>query len=79
MITKDEFLERFKDFPMICKGCKKYSEKCDTMDMCVFIRNKIIEYNTDKSAEHPTNEGEDIVRHSFEKRRVQDKEPACND
>ena len=38
----------------------------------------IKEYNTDKSAEHPTNEGEDIVRYSFEKRRVQDKEPACN-
>lgn len=37
-----------------------------------------VEYNTDKSAEHPTNEGEDIVRYSFEKRRVQDKEPACN-
>ena len=29
-----------------------------------------LEYNTDTSAEHPTNEGEDIVRNSFEKRRV---------
>jgi hypothetical protein len=39
---------------------------------------KKLEYNTDKSAEHPTDEGEDIVRYSFEKRRMQDKEPACN-
>lgn len=37
-----------------------------------------LEYNTDTSAEHPTNEGEDIVRYSFEKRRVWDKEPTCN-
>lgn len=37
-----------------------------------------LEYNTDKSAEHPTNEGEDIVRYSFEKRRVQDKELVYN-
>ena len=33
------------------------------------------EYNIDKSAGHPTNEGDDIVRYSFEKRRVKDKEP----
>ena len=34
-----------------------------------------IEYNTDTSAEHPVNlQGDDIVRYSFEKRRVQDKE-----
>lgn len=41
--------------------------------------NKIltIEYNTDTSAEHPV-KGEDIVRYSFEKRRVWDKEPTCN-
>ncbi len=46
----------------------------------IFLKrlNSFIEYNTDKSAEHPTNEGEDIVRYSFEKRRVQDKEPVCN-
>ena len=57
MITKEAFLERFKDFPMTCEGCEKYSEECDTMDMCIFIRNKIIEYNTDKSAGHSNNLG----------------------
>ena len=36
-----------------------------------------IEYNTDTSAQHP-NQDEDIVRHSFEKRRVWDKEPIHN-
>ncbi len=46
----------------------------------VFLKrlDNFIEYNTDKSAEHPTNEGEDIVRYSSERGRVQDKEPACN-
>ena len=33
-----------------------------------------IEYNTDTSAGHPVKDG-DIVRHSFERRRVKDKEP----
>lgn len=33
-----------------------------------------IEYNTDTSAGHPTKD-DDIVRYSFEKRRVKDKEP----
>ena len=33
-----------------------------------------IEYNIDTSAGHPTFEGDDIVRYSFEKRRVKDKE-----
>lgn len=37
-----------------------------------------IEYNTDKSAEHLLYRDEDIVRYSFEKRRVQDKEPVHN-
>lgn len=41
-MTQEEFLKRFKDFPMTCKGCEKYSEECDTMDMCIFIRNKIV-------------------------------------
>ena len=49
------------------------------LDRITFNKPTYLEYNTDKSAEHPTNEGEDIVRYSFEKRRVQDKEPACND
>ena len=34
-----------------------------------------VEYNIDTSAGHPTFEGDDIVRYSFEKRRVKDKEP----
>lgn len=34
-----------------------------------------IEYNIDTSSGHPTFEGDDIVRYSFEKRRVRDKEP----
>lgn len=34
-----------------------------------------VEYNIDTSAGHPTDEGDDIVRYSFEKRRVKDKEP----
>ena len=33
-----------------------------------------IEYNIDTSAGHPTYEDDDIVRYSFEKRRVKDKE-----
>lgn len=33
-----------------------------------------IEYNTDTSAGHPVKDG-DIVRYSFEKRRIKDKEP----
>lgn len=36
--------------------------------------NCSIEYNTDTSAGHPT-EDDDIVRYFFEKRRVKDKEP----
>ena len=34
-----------------------------------------IEYNIDTSAEHPTSEGDDIVRYSEETQRVKDKEP----
>ena len=37
--------------------------------------NYFVEYNIDTSAGHPTNEGDDIVRYSFEKRRVKGKEP----
>ena len=36
-----------------------------------------LEHNTDTSAGHPV-KGDDIVRYSFEKRRVKDKEPICN-
>lgn len=34
------------------------------------ILDYIKEYNIDTSTEHPTSEGDDIVRHSFEKRRI---------
>ena len=36
-----------------------------------------MEYNTDKSADHPIKD-DDIVRYSFEKRRVQNKESIHN-
>lgn len=38
------------------------------------IKHIILEYNNDTSAGHPVKD-DDIVRHSFEKRRVKDKEP----
>ena len=38
------------------------------------IKRTILEYNTDTSAGHPVKD-DDIVRYSFEKRRVKDKEP----
>jgi hypothetical protein len=53
-------------------------ERIKELPNVTFEKPWYLEYNIDKSAEHPTNEGEDIVRYSFEKRRVQDKEPACN-
>lgn len=42
------------------------------------ILDYIKEYNIDTSAEHPNYKGDDIVRYSFEKRRVQDKELEYN-
>lgn len=45
---------------------------CPKDEVCKVYNS--IEYNTDTSAGHPT-EDDDIVRHSFEKRRVKDKEP----
>lgn len=36
--------------------------------------DEFVEYNTDTSAGHPVRD-DDIVRHSFEKRRVRDKKP----
>ena len=41
------------------------------------VHTKEVDSNGDTSAEHPVMD-EDIVRHSFEKRRLQDKEPANN-
>ena len=38
-----------------------------------WINASLEEYNTDTSAGHPTNEGDDIVRYSLETRRVKDK------
>jgi hypothetical protein len=54
-------------------------ERIKELPNVTFEKPWYLEYNTDKSAEHPTNEGEDIVRYSFEKRRVQDKELVYND
>ena len=58
-----------------CKECP---------DCCAFLEGKdyewyscynfFKEYNTDTSAGHPVKD-DDIVRYSFEKRRVKDKEP----
>ena len=45
--------------------CPEFKEDCPVYSK---------EYNTDTSAGHPI-EDDDIVRYSFEKRRVKDKEP----
>ena len=50
--------------PVGCNIIQNY-EKCRILK----------EYNIDTSSGHPTFEGDDIVRYSFEKRRVKDKEP----
>ncbi len=67
-----------KDFPYNCCKAQIYCPLvlCPTNYLECLVYSQ--EYNTDKSAEHPTNKGEDIVRHSFEKRRVQDKELVYN-
>lgn len=49
--------------PVVC-NIIPMSEECQILK----------ENNIDTSAEHPINEGDDIVRYSFEKRRVKDKE-----
>jgi hypothetical protein len=59
---------------MECINCKAY-DTCNRYNletMCLLVR--FIEYNNNTSAGHPIKD-DDIVRHSFEKRRVKDKEP----
>ena len=53
-----------QEAPVGCNIMQRYEE-------CQILK----EYNIDTSAGHPTFEGDDIVRYSFEKRRVKDKEP----
>ena len=53
-----------REAPVGCNIIQRYEE-------CQILK----EYNIDTSAGHPTDEGDDIVRYSFEKRRVKDKEP----
>ena len=77
-MNKCKYQVTIKDFPYSC--CKAQMYCLPVLCPTVYLECPVYsqEYNTDKSAEHPTNEGEDIVRYSSEKRRVQDKEPACN-
>ena len=66
---------KIQDFPYrLCKLQQEAPVGCNIMqryEECQILK----EYNIDTSAEHPTFEGDDIVRYSFEKRRVKDKEP----
>ena len=66
---------KIQDFPYrLCKLQQEAPVGCNIMqryEECQILK----EYNIDTSAEHPTFEGDDIVRYSIEKRRVKDKEP----
>lgn len=66
---------KIQDFPYrLCKLQQEAPVGCNIMqryEECQILK----EYNIDTSAGHPTFEGDDIVRYSFEKRRVKDKEP----
>jgi hypothetical protein len=65
---------RLQNFPYrLCKLQQEAPVGCNLMPMyeeCQILK----EYNIDTSAGYPINEGSDIVRYSFEKRRVKDKE-----
>ena len=65
---------KIQDFPYrLCKLQQEAPVGCNiipTYEECQILK----EHNIDTSAGHPTSEGDDIVRHSFEKRRVLDKE-----
>lgn len=64
-----------KDFDWGIKLCKL--QHCDPVFCPEFKEDCPVyskEYNTDTSAGHPVKD-DDIVRYSFEKRRVKDKEP----
>ena len=66
---------KIQDFPYrLCKLQQEAPVGCNIMqryEECQILK----EYNIDTSAGRPTFEGDDIVRYSFEKRRVKDKEP----
>ena len=66
---------KIQEFPYrLCKLQQEAPVGCNIMqryEECQILK----EYNIDTSAGHPTFEGDDIVRYSFEKRRVKDKEP----
>lgn len=65
---------RIEDFPFrLCMLQHGAPVGCNIIPMyeeCQILK----EYNIDTSAEHPTDEGDDIVRYSLETRRVKDKE-----
>ena len=68
---KCKYAIRIKDFPYrLCMLQHEVPVVCNTEE-CQILK----EYNIDTSAGRPTFEGDDIVRYSFEKRRVKDKEP----
>ena len=66
---------RIKDFPFrLCMLQQGAPVGCNIVPMkkeCQILK----EYNIDTSAEHPTFEGDDIVRYSEKTQRVKDKEP----
>ena len=53
-------------------------ERIKELPNVTFEKPWYLEYNTDKSAGHPNYRDDDIVRYSFERGRVQDKEPVHN-
>ena len=53
---------------------EEYKKCINNFDYWLKHYVKFIEYNTNTSAGHPVKD-DDIVRYSFEKRRVKDKEP----
>ena len=69
-IMECKYAIRVLDFPYrLCKLQQGAPVGCNIIPMykeCQILK----EYNIDTSTGHPTNEGDDIVRYSFEKRRV---------
>ena len=64
---------KIQDFPYrLCRLQQEAPVGCNLLpayEECQILK----EYNIDTSTEHPIDEGDDIVRYSFEKRRVKDK------
>lgn len=69
-----KFALRIQDFPYrLCMLQQGAPVGCNIIPMyeeCQILK----EYNIDTSAGHPLSKDDDIVRYSFEKRRVKDKE-----